>query len=451
MATIRDNPAESNRQGTKSILLLNDTSDQQNWGCQATSAALKQELRHTLGDLNLSSLYLRTLREEFTEVEFRLIRKKFCYVKFTGNHGDRTPRLQRLNKALGKPLRKALFDSHDIEFFPAIADQFDDYAEAWLNLGGGPPAKEFLARVSSADAVVFNGEGSILQRTKQGIRPLFLLYLAKKYLNKPSFIINHTAHLETSVPVFLAIARLVYPLMDYVSVREPASRANLIETGVLDAVDVVPDALFSLEFPAADSGFALRASLGLTDKPYVCLNGSSLSYEGLPWKASESYRQMKERFEQLGFTVVFVAKDASDQFLQEIAAETKAAFFGPSHSYHDLYHLLAKSRLFVSGRYHPIIISAMAGCPFLPLTANTHKIEGVCELLEYPVRRPFEYFDLRREMDALIQTAKKLLDNHSTLALQLAAATARLKAESCRNAQRIKQLAWQPPTQRRCA
>jgi hypothetical protein len=122
MATIRDNPAESNRQGTKSILLLNDTSDQQNWGCQATSAALKQELRHTLGDLNLSSLYLRTLREEFTEVEFRLIRKKFCYVKFTGNHGDRTPRLQRLNKALGKPLRKALNKCARIstlkDFFP---------------------------------------------------------------------------------------------------------------------------------------------------------------------------------------------------------------------------------------------------------------------------------------------------------------------------------------------
>jgi len=47
------------------ILLINDTSDQENWGCQATSTALKEMLRNAFPNLRLLTIPLGDLRKEF--------------------------------------------------------------------------------------------------------------------------------------------------------------------------------------------------------------------------------------------------------------------------------------------------------------------------------------------------------------------------------------------------
>lgn len=45
---------------------------------------------------------------------------------------------------------------------------------------------------------------------------------------------------------------------------------------------------------------------------------------------------------------------------------------------------LKKVKLVVSGRHHMIIFALMARTPFIPLSSNTWKIEGLCELFGWP-------------------------------------------------------------------
>jgi polysaccharide pyruvyl transferase WcaK-like protein len=335
--------------------------------------------------------------------------------------------------------------SRTLKCFPDVADEFDDFAQLWLNGGGGPPAGEMLPLLRHADLVVFNGEGSLVGRAKKGTRPLFLLYLAKRYLGKRCAIINHTAHLETSTPVLLSMARRVYPLMDYVSVREPASRENLLAARVLEDVPVVPDALFAAQLVDPERArFQPLLGFEMPQGPLVCVTGSSLSSDARPWHPSAAYVELVRGLRELHITPVLVAKDQSDQFLREVAGETGAALFGPERSYQELYFLLARSQLFVSGRYHPIILSALAGCPFLPLSANTHKIDGLCELLEYPLRRPFDFLDLRAELPGLMKTARGLLVGDGRMRSQLRTRALQLAWQAQAHCGQLQQLLGEP-------
>jgi polysaccharide pyruvyl transferase WcaK-like protein len=47
--------------------------------------------------------------------------------------------------------------------------------------------------------------------------------------------------------------------------------------------------------------------------------------------------------------------------------------------------VIAKAYLVVGGRQHPNIFAAIHHIPFVPLQGNTHKMEGVVELLHYPL------------------------------------------------------------------
>ena len=47
--------------------------------------------------------------------------------------------------------------------------------------------------------------------------------------------------------------------------------------------------------------------------------------------------------------------------------------------------VIAKAYVVIGGRQHPNIFAAMQTVPFIPLKGNTHKMEGVVELLKYPM------------------------------------------------------------------
>ncbi len=388
------------------VCLINDTSDQQNWGCQATSAALKRLIQQLAPDVQIRSIYLGALRSEYAQVHIRVVQRNVSFLNKPGNPWEPMSRTRSVIESLPSVIRRRLLEITPCRWFPKVADEFDEFAHMWLSQ---QEPSGMLPILQESDLVVFNGEGSILQRAPKGTRPLFLLYLAKHYLGKPCAIINHTAHLETSVPVLLAMARRVYPMMDYVSVREPASRRNLIENQVLDDVEVVPDALFADALHDDVSGRVSMTRYGGSSNRQVCISGSSLSRLASPWRPDASFEDLVAALRERDLEPVLVAKDESDQFLRNVAQRTGTPFFGAEHTHDELTALLEKSRLFISGRYHPNILSAMAGCPFLPLTANSHKIEGLCELLEYPLQRAFEFFDLRQQMPELLSGVESLL------------------------------------------
>src|SRR5690349_452713 len=48
--------------------------------------------------------------------------------------------------------------------FPHMADQYETFADDWLNGKGGEGAKDYLAFFEGVDLVILNGEGSIYRQ-----------------------------------------------------------------------------------------------------------------------------------------------------------------------------------------------------------------------------------------------------------------------------------------------
>ncbi|MBN1454567.1 MAG: hypothetical protein JW963_26355, partial [Anaerolineales bacterium] len=184
-----------------SILLVLDTSDQQNWGCLATTSALHELLGSTFDDLELSTIQLGTIRKEFRTYNIPLLKGKIFEASSGNYHTSGT--LSFFHRFISKYQVLA----PKVEFFPQVSDEYDDKAQQWLRGNGGPVGDEFLAKARKSDVVLINEEGCIVEQAKKGTRSLFLGYLAKKYLNKPVFIVNHTAHFKTSVPILLSMGK----------------------------------------------------------------------------------------------------------------------------------------------------------------------------------------------------------------------------------------------------
>ncbi|KAB2835511.1 MAG: polysaccharide pyruvyl transferase family protein [Candidatus Brocadia sp.] len=406
-----------------SILLINDTSDQNNWGCQATTSALKGLLADHVANLELKTITLGQIRKQFRAYKsYPFGSNKRVFEWFSGNDHENTKGTKLIRKIKAS-------SSVPIEFFPSVSDEFDDIARAWIKGQGGPVGRETLEKIKSSDVVILNGEGAMFSNTLKGQRPLFLMYLAKKYFGKPSFIINHSAHFMTSTPLLLSMARTVYPLMDMVLVREPYSSRNLQNLVGVEP-EVVPDAIFSLRFDSSVPDFVQE--LKNLNSEYVCIGATSLA--GVTsWKPYDAYCKLINKMKNLGFNVVLIAKDKADMFLKDIVKSTDASFFGPDRSFFDLYQLLKGSRLYISGRYHPMILASMAGCPFVPLNANMHKIEGLCELLEYPIRQTFDYFRLSSEIDDIIQVSETLLNAYEETSSKLKIYSEKFSLSSKRN------------------
>lgn len=403
------------------VLLVNDTSDQNNWGCLATTFALKKLLADNVIDLSLEVITLNQLRKRFRVT--KLPRSRGRIFEYDSGNPHKPFRGNKLSQYVSRVLSEA------IEFFPSVSDEFDSVATAWLNGNGGPVGNDAIEKIKNADVVIFNGEGSLYENALKGQRPLFLMYLAKKYFDKPCFIVNHSAHFKSSTPVLLSMARTVYPLMERILVREPYSQRNLKELVHIDA-EVVPDALFSLTF---DDNTPLPFLDRLQGEKYICIGATSLAGT-TKWQPIDAYSTLVEEFQALGFKVVLVAKDKPDMFLSSVAQSTGGAlFFGPSHSFADLYKLLSKSRLFVSGRYHPSIIAAMAGCPLLALSANMHKMEGLYELFDYPIRQTFDYFRLSSLVEDIVQSGKTLMGTYEEISTNLKQFSATYAKSSQRN------------------
>lgn len=407
-----------------SVLLLNDTSDQENWGCVATSTALKELVIQQTSSVQITSISLGNLRKEYRSYDLPLLRGKM-YESFSGDIHRRgsTPVAHRLLTRLGL--------TSPINPFPPVPDVFDETARKWLDGNVTPVVAQFMQQAARSDLVLFNGEGSIYGQAHQGMRPLFMAYVAKRFLGKPVCVVNHSVHLQTHNPVFLSMARRVYPLMDEILVREPWSKRNLENLGVSTRAIVVPDALFS--YPILNNLDLKRTDTG----KYICVGGTSLAHQ-TSWNPRDAYIELVRKLQKMGSEVILVGKDIPDMFLRDVAKATDSAFFGPENTVADLFRLLSRATIFISGRYHPLIVASIVGCPFVPLNANIHKIEGLCELLDYPLQKPFDFFDFRNQVDDIIETVHMLIENFTSVSETLQCRSRELARASGVNAEVVR-------------
>lgn len=406
------------------ILFINDNSAHVNWGAQASPPSLKKILTDSLPGSTITALPHAWLTRSYRRM----------WVQFGG----------RLIREGGWPrLRPVLYRcSAPLQFFPEVADDFDHWAGEWMAGRGGPQGKEFLELAEEADVVVYNGENSIYRNTPEGCHGIFLLWLAKSRLGKPSCIVNHTAQLDSVRPIMSGMVKLVYPKLDLVAVREPCSLANLRALGINNA-ELFPDVVF-VQDPGEYSrnrANEWRIQQGLDGAAYFCLSASGLPVSMPQGEWDGEVTALVRDLKASGLQAVLVAKDPWCQPLAEVARRTDSLFFGPEHQFSDLWPLFEGSSFLVTGHYHYVIFAAMVGCPFIPLSANNHKMQGVCELLSWRRRVPFDATSLRSCRAEIVNEARGLRENRPQLNTHLLERSAVLRGEARRLGARVAEVA----------
>lgn len=388
------------------VLILNDNRAHPNWGAQASPVALEELLRATLPDVEIAWLSWDWLRSSYHRVRIGPLA---------------ISRRQEVPLA-ARPLWHRL--SRRCADFPDVADDFGYLARRWMRREGSPMVGEFLDATQGADILVYNGENSLYRNTIEGTRALFLLWLAKVHLGMPSCIVNHTVHVNDVRPIMNAMIRKVHPTLDLVACRETRSWQSLKEMGIENA-RLFPDVVFWLK-EKEEAAFGVSTWLeqhDLEPMRYVCMSASGLPVSkpmGRAWDGE--YAALVRRTKAVtGLQPVLMARDPDCQFLEEVARRTGSAYFGPEHHFTDLWPLLRQAAVLISGHFHYVIIAASVGCPFVPLSANNHKMQGVCEQLGWPRATPYDVTDLANASISITVEAEELVTRRPQVSPHLVA------------------------------
>ena len=409
------------------ILLLNDNGDQDNWGAQATPYAIKRMLRDHIPGVEIQSIAYGAMTRRFFRPRFRAMGERYYLISSADRF--RVPKFM-LSRA--------------VEFFPPIVDDFDYFADLWERGRGGPLADEFISAARRADIVLFNAENSIYRNAITGVRGLFMTWYARKRLGKRAGVINQTARVsDMDRPIMRGMVKMAYPELNLVTAREVWSYRDLMAAGVENA-EHVPDVVFYLredEWNLQRERFGnWKRAVGLADgEPYYCLSASSLPMghrrpgHGSP--VAELVRKINTREPR----AVIMARDSGCLFLEDVAKETDSIFFGPEHSFHELWPLFEGARFLVTGHLHYVIMASQVGCPCVPMSTNNHKIQGVLDDLGLPTHT-FDATALRYEVDEVVEAVDDVIDRHDRLSEALVAASERLGAQAARNATLVRDI-----------
>lgn len=305
-------------------LLLNDTSYWYHWGCSCTSLAIRAQLR----------------------AQGRAV---------SGLPIDRLAGLQ--------PLPASCAQLDDAAFFARFQQANAD----------------LCALIADADELVINGEGSLHGATHTSISLLYLAWIARRFLDRPVRVINHSCYptgsaQPTGGPVE-DFYRQVYRSLDAVVVREPVSAALLEQLGipVTRGFDCLP--LY------AD---AHRETIERTASDRLLIAGSVAAGPAMV----EACAQLAIDARKAGLRPAFLfganANLAADD--REFARRLSHASGGSVELCHATSEAawlsaIASARLLVSGRFHYSIAAAWLGTPFIALDSNTPKMDGLMQML----------------------------------------------------------------------
>ncbi|MFQ5471228.1 MAG: polysaccharide pyruvyl transferase family protein [Gammaproteobacteria bacterium] len=314
------------------VVLVNDTFNAYHWGCTATSRALSGEIQALGYDIK----YL--------------------------------PIIDIYN---AKMLPKSVADFNDRNFF--------------FNAVRSDPG--LFERIGEADVVVINGEGTLHHLTDSAVKLLFLAYAAKKYLQRPVQIINHSAYPANRFTVHDneagSLYSSIYKLMDFIAIREPISHRLMGQFGIkaqlsfdclpLTVREFYPRAVTDkLNYIVISDSVAFPVSLiGALVNYIIFLLGSGFEVKILTgarnYEAADSGRFL-----------------AALRHYGEIGYELVEA--GSLQSWLDC---ISRSKLLVSGRFHHSIAAAFLGTPFVLMESNTPKNQALAEI--FNITQPLSY------------------------------------------------------------
>lgn len=231
------------------------------------------------------------------------------------------------------------------------------------------------------DTVCFNGEGAIHSKSWHLIRLMGMLYEFKK---RGAFVsaLNQTVDLGNN-KLIQDVVKKVYSMVDYLAVREPVSQRELQKLGLNP--ELVADAAYALGSLSKEEVEELTSDLNLPQK-FVAVTGSSyLKRSRKSIKLMDKLLIEIQKFYK-DMPIYFLANAKTDMYIaKKLKSKYRFTIFGFPEKHDKAMAVIAKAYVVIGGRQHPNIFAAMQGIPFMPLKGNTHKMEGVVELLKYPM------------------------------------------------------------------
>ncbi|WP_161599018.1 polysaccharide pyruvyl transferase family protein [Aidingimonas lacisalsi] len=373
------------------VCLVNDTSDDPNWGAIATSQAMR-ELIHEAGGSVTSTLYQYRIGSPQPD-------DTVDTAESTSVDGD----------------RKSVADIAPCEW-----EAFDECAARVLD-GEWFPA--IYGALSECDVVLINGEGCIYDRTRQSRMIYFIAYLAKCYLGKPSAIVNHSIVMND--PVLVEIAANVYPYLDDIVFREPDSA--IVCPGVSGHVGADAAYIHSPRPLAAWNG---TYGDGFDpERPYACLGGGSVFFRGLRpgHDPLPGVMQLCERLRDAVGQIVLTASSHKDlSLMTPVSRELGLPLIDIDNCVQEAVDVLGHAGVYVGARWHPGIFAHRGGTPVIAWTEHTPKMTAFLKQAELS-QRPFDPFLIGEQLDDIVMLATTYLDAGDELRDRLRAGAQRLE------------------------
>jgi polysaccharide pyruvyl transferase WcaK-like protein len=379
------------------LLLLNDCSDQVNYGAEALMEGL-----------------IRILRAAIPDHTLRLIPSHWVIDTESGWH-------------------RSFYDGNSRvqpqAIWPEVADQFECIADEWLAGRGGRGVDAYLKALEGVDIVVLNGEGSMYRTNLSAVRELFVAWFATTRLGIPTVFVNGLVHLTRVVPILPAMMRKTFAVLDAVAVRDPWSLRNALEFMPEIPVRLIPDSALALPVEIDDSGRGVKAlfeELGNTE--FFCFDPGPMPIDHGFGKRSSLYRLITEIKKLVPQAVMVASGPTEEAMLRELADETDSIYLEQQPSYRDLMAVLARASFQISGRNHNPVLGALVGCPCISIASTSHKVHGICELLGFD--QPYDGTDLWSGIERMRYHAANHLAGGTALRNEIRAHAARLAAES---------------------
>lgn len=391
----------------KNVLFVGDLRPVNNYGAVATTEMLLKLLQDENLNVNYKLIDFRSLYNP-TPVDGFKTESKPCVLKCIVK--------KLLPTSLIKRIRNNYIGNQNNDFVPYKLSQYEDY---YCQMNDGKILQYEKKLLEWADIIFINGEGNIVNGTdkfgkyRMGARYLlFMAWVGKIKFNLPTFIVNHTVD-PNNYNAFEIIEN-VYPKLDKVLVRETLSLPLLEQHNVKNA-EFVADALFTYK-PAEDWQPSEKLSRQIDfSKPYICIGDSSgirNAYNQVKWNVVDVFSEIIDKIKQIIPQVIFVdGYNGGNEDINRVIRKNKIGYVNFDNcDYHDLYQVLKRAKLFISGRWHASILCVLANTPILSWGADSHKTKSLYTLLEYPYRF-FEVSTLPTNIPEMIDESRNILNN----------------------------------------
>lgn len=418
------------------VTLVADNTSSLNWGCRATSFALREllsrshEIVGTITRAQLSAPLTIDARIP-NDLHSRLV------------HKLRRPRISRM-PVVGSIVFKSIDSlgryeppTHDVTAYADLMLEFRDRS---------PKARQIVSAIEDCDAIVVNGEGEMIFSST--VRPTLLQTLAicqiAKRLGKQVFYVNGmiskgprgdvlfetveaTARTLTETPVAVRDHQSLDVAAELLPSWKPAFYADsLFQWHRHFQADATSPYDSSRLLPWFDrTGFSLPP---VANGPFVAISGSSEAAKS-PARATETYTALAEGLKALGIPLLLVATCIGDRFLKQVSKNTGLSYLPVETPIMAGAAVMANARLLVSGRWHPSIMASLGGTPCVFMSSNSHKTLSLQYLLDYDSPEEYRALPQSDDISAIVARSRRLLSEGVDRRAQIVS-TSRVLSES---------------------